>query len=366
MMESRREKGREYPFILEATSKDLAERGVDQEGIFRISGNSREVNDLRARIENGHDIVLSDYSPHTVACLLKMWLRELPEPLMTFELYDAFNQTTEGRTEEESVEYLKEIVQRLPAVNRVSLHRLLTLLHQIAQNSAVNLMPSSNLSIVFTPALLRKSNEANLIGRSSVDPIILMIDHPTEIFGEFVEKVPQSQAQVSLEELSSVLSTESPSDADNSVPMVDYDDGLSSGMTLSLRDIVKQGYLSKEHEFLTGYWDKRWIIIKKGWLYNLKAPKDKKGEVLCLAGAALCPSKRKKPFSFAIRVANSSGQPSDGSSGGGSGGGAGGGAGSGVNAAAAAAGSYTDLLFAAESDAEMKAWMEAFRVCLSN
>lgn len=79
--------------------------------------------------------------------------------------------------------YLKEVVQKLPAVNRVSLHRLVMLLHQIAQASAVNLMPSSNLSIVFTPALLRKSNEVNLIGRSSVDPIIMMIDHATEIFG---------------------------------------------------------------------------------------------------------------------------------------------------------------------------------------
>lgn len=94
MMESRREKGREYPFILEATTKDLMERGIEQEGIFRISGNSREVNDLKARIENGHDVVLSDYSPHAVACLLKMWLRELPEPLLTFELYDEFNETT--------------------------------------------------------------------------------------------------------------------------------------------------------------------------------------------------------------------------------------------------------------------------------
>lgn len=94
MMESRRERGREYPFILEATTKDLAERGLDQEGIFRISGNTREVNDLKARIENGHDVVLSDYSPHTVACLLKLWLRELPEPLMTYDLYDDFNSTT--------------------------------------------------------------------------------------------------------------------------------------------------------------------------------------------------------------------------------------------------------------------------------
>lgn len=84
------------------------------------------------------------------------------------------------------MECLKVVVQKLPAVNRVSLHRLVMLLNQIAQKSAVNLMPSSNLSIVFTPALLRKSNEVNLIGRSSVDPIIMMIDHATEIFGVFI------------------------------------------------------------------------------------------------------------------------------------------------------------------------------------
>ena len=82
------------------------------------------------------------------------------------------------------MEYLRETVRRLPDVNRVSLHKLAILLSQIAKNSVVNLMPSSNLSIVFTPALLRnKSSETNFIVRSSVDPVILMIDHAVEIFG---------------------------------------------------------------------------------------------------------------------------------------------------------------------------------------
>ena len=139
-------------------------------------------------------------------------------------------------------------------------------------------------------------------------------------------------------------------------------------MTLSLRDIIKQGYLSKGHEIWNNYWDKRWIIIKKGWLYNLKAPKDKKGEVLCLAGATLCPSKRKRQFSFTIRVADSNGQPSEG----------GASAGGGANSSSSnnnnnnnsnnsnPSGNYTELSFAAETEAEMEAWMEAFRACLSN
>lgn len=131
-------------------------------------------------------------------------------------------------------------------------------------------------------------------------------------------------------------------------------------MTLSLRDIIKQGYLSKGHEIWTNYWDKRWIIIKKGWLYNLKAPKDKKGEVLCLAGATLCPSKRKRQFSFTIRIADSNGQPTE------SGSGAAGGANGSNNNSGGGSGNYTELSFAAETEAEMEAWMEAFRVCVSN
>ena len=122
-------------------------------------------------------------------------------------------------------------------------------------------------------------------------------------------------------------------------------------MTLSLRDIVKQGYLSKGHEIWTNYWEKRWIIIKKGWLYNLKAPKDKKGEVLCLKGAAVCPSKRKKPFSFTVRIANNIEQSTDNGS-------------SNSNGNNNNNVSYTELSFAATTEEEMKTWTEAFCKCV--
>lgn len=125
-------------------------------------------------------------------------------------------------------------------------------------------------------------------------------------------------------------------------------------MTLSLRDIIKQGYLSKGHEIWPNYWDKRWIIVKKGWLYNLKDKKDKKGDVLCLKGATLCQSKRKKKFSFTIRIPACNDQCPDGNNNNNSS----------NNSDNSTTGNFTELSFAAETEAEMEDWMKAFRVCL--
>lgn len=64
---------------------------ADQVGLFRISGSLTEVKALKEQYDSGTPPTeLKDVSPHTVASLLKMYLRELPEPLATFELYDMF------------------------------------------------------------------------------------------------------------------------------------------------------------------------------------------------------------------------------------------------------------------------------------
>jgi hypothetical protein len=67
---------------------------VDQVGLFRLSGSLTEVKALREKFDRGEVVDFGNLehvkSPHTVASLLKMWLRELPEPLATFELYDCF------------------------------------------------------------------------------------------------------------------------------------------------------------------------------------------------------------------------------------------------------------------------------------
>jgi RhoGAP domain len=68
---------------------------VGLEGLFRISGSKVEIDTLKARFDSGEDVALEavTMNPHTVAGLLKQFFRELPEPLCTFELFDAYLET---------------------------------------------------------------------------------------------------------------------------------------------------------------------------------------------------------------------------------------------------------------------------------
>lgn len=59
---------------------------LETEGLFRRSPNTAVVRDLQTRINQGEKVVLND--PHVAAVLLKTFLRELKEPLLTFDLYD--------------------------------------------------------------------------------------------------------------------------------------------------------------------------------------------------------------------------------------------------------------------------------------
>lgn len=61
---------------------------IDTEGIFRRSGNISRISDLKAKINRGINIDVSRESTHDVAGLLKTFLRELSEPLLTYELYE--------------------------------------------------------------------------------------------------------------------------------------------------------------------------------------------------------------------------------------------------------------------------------------
>lgn len=61
---------------------------IDTEGLFRRSGNLNTINDMKKRVNAGDVIDFKDVDTHAIAGLLKTFLRDLKEPLLTFELYD--------------------------------------------------------------------------------------------------------------------------------------------------------------------------------------------------------------------------------------------------------------------------------------
>lgn len=164
------------------------------EGIFRISGSQDEIADWKRRFNGGEPVEFVDgkSSPHDVAGLLKAWLRELPEPLLTFALYDAWmdvaqNKIDRGDDDHHTVERVAELLQKLPEINRAVVTELFTFLRQVAKQSSKNLMTAENIGVVIGPNILSKENQDALTSAivlpASISLTAFMVKHAAVLFG---------------------------------------------------------------------------------------------------------------------------------------------------------------------------------------
>jgi Rho GTPase-activating protein 1 len=134
---------------------------IDTEGIFRRSGNLSKINEWKQKINEGHmDFVdLTKEDPHVVAGLLKTFLRDLSEPLLTFELYDEIIQFLDWPKEERSRNVKLILREKLPVENYELFKYIVEFLVQIMERKDFNKMTSSNLAIVFGPNLIWPKDE---------------------------------------------------------------------------------------------------------------------------------------------------------------------------------------------------------------
>lgn len=153
----------------------------EYEGIFRISGNQEQVENMINEFENGKDVDLSKYKDlNCHAAVLKQYLRSLPNPLLTYELYPEFMKLLTIESEEERVKEIKRLVELLPECNRLSFGKLLQLLDKIQGNCKVNMMNPTNLAVVFGVNCLKK--------REDIDPFSMITENAkvTKIFEELI------------------------------------------------------------------------------------------------------------------------------------------------------------------------------------
>ena len=134
-----------------------AKGALDEEGIFRLSGSSLVIKQLKERFNTEGDVNLINdeayYDIHAVASLLKLYLRELPTTILTRDLHVQFLTVTEMRVHSEKVAALAELVTKLPQANSTLLKYLIAFLIKIINNSARNKMTVRNVGIVFSPTL---------------------------------------------------------------------------------------------------------------------------------------------------------------------------------------------------------------------
>uniref|UniRef100_A0A8D3DXH7 Rho GTPase-activating protein 17 n=1 Tax=Scophthalmus maximus TaxID=52904 RepID=A0A8D3DXH7_SCOMX len=185
---------REIALPLEACVMMLLETGMREEGLFRIAAGASKLKKLKAALDCSTSQLEEFYSdPHAVAGALKSYLRELPEPLMTFGLYDEWLQASNVSDPDKRLQALWVTCDHLPKTHKANLRYLVKFLAKLAQDSEVNKMTPSNIAIVLGPNLLWAKTEGTLAEMAAatslhvvaiIEPII---QHADWFFPEEVE-----------------------------------------------------------------------------------------------------------------------------------------------------------------------------------
>ncbi|XP_019370791.1 PREDICTED: SH3 domain-binding protein 1 isoform X1 [Gavialis gangeticus] len=147
--------GREIALPIEACVMMLLASGMKEEGLFRLAAGASMLRKLKCSLASGSSALEEFYSdPHAVAGALKSYLRELPQPLMTFDLYDNWLNVAFFKEPEERVQSLRDTCSRLPQDSYNNLRYLIKFLAKLAEHQEVNKMSPSNIAIVLGPNLL--------------------------------------------------------------------------------------------------------------------------------------------------------------------------------------------------------------------
>ncbi|KAM4659599.1 rho GTPase-activating protein 29 isoform 3-T7 [Amazona ochrocephala] len=201
------------PFIIKKCTSEIESRALNVKGIYRVNGAKSRVEKLCQAFENGKDLVeLSELYAHDISNVLKLYLRQLPEPLILFRLYNEFiglakesqNMNEELDAKQASpkskkrqsvcielnriIIKIKDLLKQLPVPNYNTLQYLIGHLHRVTEQCDENKMSASNLGIIFGPTLIRPRQTDATVSLSS------LVDYPyqarvVELLITYYEKI---------------------------------------------------------------------------------------------------------------------------------------------------------------------------------
>jgi len=145
---------RKIPHLIYQVMDYLTLSAMDEQGIFRISGNVKVLQELKSKFEASGTVDLSKYSAFDAAALVKMYFRNLPEPITTFKLYRSFCSVMDVPEEEERISIVKTLLEGLPAIHFEVLGKFITFLDLLSSHSSKNMMTHENLARCIAPNLV--------------------------------------------------------------------------------------------------------------------------------------------------------------------------------------------------------------------
>nr|XP_057926489.1 rho GTPase-activating protein 25 isoform X2 [Doryrhamphus excisus] len=146
------------PILVQKCAEYIREHGLNEEGIFRLPGQDNSVKEFRDAFDAGERPSFpSGTDVHTVASLFKLYLRDLPEPVIPWTQYQNFLDCTNllDSNKDEGQEMLEKQISLLPPVNYNLLSYICRFLFEVQLNSKVNKMSVENLATVMGINLLK-------------------------------------------------------------------------------------------------------------------------------------------------------------------------------------------------------------------
>ncbi|XP_023787164.1 rho GTPase-activating protein 15 [Cyanistes caeruleus] len=177
------------PQFVRLCIKAVEKRGLDVDGIYRVSGNLATIQKLRFVVNQEEKLNLDDSQwedIHVVTGALKMFFRELPEPLFPYCFFEQFVEAIKIQDNATRIKSIRSLVKKLPRPNYDTMKILFEHLQKIAAKESVNLMSTQSLGIVFGPTLLRPEKETgnmavHMLYQNQI--VELMLSEYSKIFG---------------------------------------------------------------------------------------------------------------------------------------------------------------------------------------
>ncbi|NWX48295.1 MYO9B protein, partial [Steatornis caripensis] len=191
------------PIVMEKLLEYVEMHGLYTEGIYRKSGSANRMKELKQLLQaDPNSVKLENYPIHTITGILKQWLRELPDPLMTSAQYSDFLRAVELPEKQEQLCAIYSVLEQLPQANHNTLERLIFHLVKVALIEDVNRMSPNALAIVFAPCLLRCPDTS--------DPLTSMKDvSKTTMCVEMLIKEQIRKYKIKMDEINQLEAAES-------------------------------------------------------------------------------------------------------------------------------------------------------------
>ncbi|XP_007943462.1 T-cell activation Rho GTPase-activating protein [Orycteropus afer afer] len=169
----------------------LCLKGPSTEGIFRKAANEKARKELKEELNSGGMVDLESRPVHLLAVVLKDFLRSIPLKLLSSNLFQEWMGALDQQSEEDRIEALRQVVDKLPRPNRLLLKHLVCVLYLISKSAGTNKMDASNLAICIGPNMLALENDRSLSFEAQRDLnnkvktlMEFLIDNCVEVFGE--------------------------------------------------------------------------------------------------------------------------------------------------------------------------------------